>query len=180
MLSFTFALGSVHSFCCTSLLFIFTMNTSFTKFSVIAPKLHFEANPFNSFQNCLSDSPSFCFLDTNLSLSSVSFFGFSKHSLQFFSKSVRFTVAIFVVGNLSGIDFLPAAPNARYKTLMAFFIAGISSKSPIRLFSFTPSSLSAQILRYCFSMQLIVWTEAFKSEVELNELSKDNSYRSSA
>ena len=138
MLSFTFALGSVHSFCCTSLLFIFTMNTSFTKLSVIAPKLHFEAIPFNSFQNCLSDSPSFCFLDRNLNLSNVSFFGFSKHSLQFFSKSVRFTVAIFVVGNLSAIVFLPAAPNSRYKTLIAFFIAGISSKSPIRLFSFAP------------------------------------------
>ena len=120
MLSFTFAFGSVHKFCCTSLLIIFTMNTSSTKLSVLVPKLHFEANPFNSLQNCLSDSPSFCFLDRNLNLSNVSFFGFSKHGLQFCSRSVRFTVAVFVAGNLSAIDFLPADPSAKYRTLMAF------------------------------------------------------------
>ena len=138
MLSFTFAFGSVHNFRCTFLLIIFTMNTSFTKRSGIVSKLHFEANPFNSFQNCLSDSPSFCFLDRILNLSNVSFFGFSKHSLQFCSGSVRVTVAIFIAGNLSAIDFLPADPSAKYRTLMVFVIAGISSKSPIRLFSFVP------------------------------------------
>ena len=114
------------------------MNTSFTRLSVMFPKLHFAASPFNSFQNCLSVSFSFCLRLRNLNRSSVSFFGFSKHSLHVLIKSSRVILAMFTVGNLSEIVFLAAIPNARYNTLFAFFIAVASSMSPMRLLSLFP------------------------------------------
>ena len=45
---------------------------------------------------------------------------------------------MFTVGNLSGIVFLAAIPNARYNTLFAFFIAVFSYMSPMRLLSLFP------------------------------------------
>ena len=122
--------GSVLDFCCTSLFVIFTMKTSFTRLSVICPKLHFAGSALNSFQNCLSVSPCFCVLLRNLNLPKVSFLGFWKHSLQFLSRSVRLILAMLVFGNLSAIVLRATVPNARYKTLIAFFAAGISSNSP--------------------------------------------------
>ena len=59
IVSCTVVFDSVQSFCCTSLLAIFTLNTSFTSLSVIPQKLHFGARPFSSFQNCLIVSPFF-------------------------------------------------------------------------------------------------------------------------
>ena len=144
MFSATVDFGSVHNFCWTSLFAMFTMKTSFTRL------LHFAANPFNSFQNCTRVSPSFYFLLRNLNLSKFSCSGFLKQSLQFLSRSVRLTLAIMLFGNLSAIVLRAAAPNARYKTLRAFFAAGISSRSPIRFLSFVPVIFVSSVIEMLF------------------------------
>ena len=62
----------------------------------------------------------------------------STHLVTVKISTLNYYTMKFVAGNLSAIDFLPADPSAKYRTVIAFFIAGISSKSPIRLFSFAP------------------------------------------
>ena len=125
---------------------------SFTRLSVIPPKLHFAARPFSSFQNCLSVSPSFCFLLRNLKLSRVSFFWFLK---AFFTSCYqlcqRYSCNVYG-GNFVADSFLAAIPRARYMTLNgnAFFAAVVSSMSPIRLFSFVPVVLVNSVIEMLY------------------------------
>ena len=57
---------------------------------------------------------------------------------------------MLVFGNLYAIVLRAAEPNARYKTLIAFFAAGISSKSPIRLLSFVPVVFVRSVIEILF------------------------------
>ena len=114
--------GSVHSFCCAFLLFIFTVNTSFTRLSVTFPKLPSDARSLSSFQNCLNVSCFFCFRLRILNCSRVSFLGFAEQSLNVLIKSTRVILALFTVGNLSDMVFFAAIPNARQSALFFFHI----------------------------------------------------------
>ena len=135
IVSSTVLFGSVHSFCCTHLLALFTINTSFTCLSVIPLKLHFDAIEFDTFQNCLSVSPSSYLGLRNLNRSRVSFFGFPKQSFHVFIESVSVILAIFTLGKLQAMVFLVAIPKAKQRSLIAFFVAFVSSMPPLRHFA---------------------------------------------